>query len=476
MTTLEEPLTDADVGIEPVPHKLRRLGTAEVAVLWADLAVGVLVLAAGAVMVTPAASAGLGMDMRTAALAMVVGSVAGSLLLALVGVAGHDRGVPTMTLLRPVLGRFGSYGASVVNVVQLIGWTAFEFWAMAQFASRISDQLLGVTAFGVWLALVAIGCSALALLGPVRLVQLWLKRAGIWILLAGSGFLTVYLVTHHGLSHLLSGPRRGAPLAVGVDLVVAQPVSWLPLVADYNRFSTGRRENFVGTFAGYAVGNCWFYALGALLVLGAGLTDASPAGIALSVLGLSVGAAVGVLLLASLLAGETHEAFADIYSGAVSTQNVFPRLPRAAAVITIGALGAALAAVVDVGAFEAFLFLLGSVFVPLFAVLLADWVSGGLRGARRPHDPELRPAMILAWVVGFVVYHWLVAAGTMPAWWQRLVTTALPDAGTHTSWGASLPCFAVTFGLATLVGGARRWRDTQTGQALVGPEGSSRHR
>src|ERR1039458_5458708 len=115
MTLLEEPADEASLGIEPVPPSLRRLGAIDISVLWGDLAVGVLVLAAGAFIVAPAKAAGLGMDLRTALIAMVIGSAAGSLLLALVGVAGHDPGVPTMTLLRPVLGRGGSYGASVIR-------------------------------------------------------------------------------------------------------------------------------------------------------------------------------------------------------------------------------------------------------------------------------------------------------------------------------------------------------------------------
>jgi nucleobase:cation symporter-1, NCS1 family len=458
VTLLDEPADESAVGIQPVPQSLRRLRALDIGVLWGDLAVGVLVLAAGALMVAPAKSFGLGMDLRTALVAIAIGSAAGSLLLALVGAAGHDRGVPTMTLLRPVLGRGGSYGASVINVVQLVGWTSFEFWAMAQLASRVSQEVFGFGGFDLWLVLIALGCIASALLGPIRYVQLWLERAGIWIVLASCGFLTIYLLTRHGLGHLLAAPRQGAPLAVGVDLVVAQPVSWLPLVADYNRFATGRRDNFAGTFGGYTLGNMWFYALGALLVLSANLSDASPAGIAVSILGLSAGVVVGVLLLMSLLAGETHEAFADIYSAAVSSQNLFPRTPHRAAVVVVGAAAAAIAAVVTLGSYEAFLFLLGSVFVPLFAVLLADWVAGGLRRGNAEDDLGLRPGMVAAWIAGFGIYHWIVAPGTMPAWWTRWVTDLLPHAGEHSGWGASLPCFATTFAIALTVSTVSRRR------------------
>jgi putative hydroxymethylpyrimidine transporter CytX len=454
------PLDDTTLGIEPVPSALRRLGAFDIGVLWGDLAVGVLVLAAGALMVAPASASGLGMDLRTALIAMVVGSAAGALLLALVGLAGHDRGVPTMVLLRPVLGRRGSYGASVINLVQLVGWTSFEFWAMGHFASRVSEEVFGFSGFDLWVVVAAVSCTVLALLGPIRFVKWWLEKAGLWIVLGCCGFLTAYLLTRHGLGHLLAARRHGAPLAVGIDLVVAQPVSWLPGVADYNRFSTRRRANFVGTFGGYALGNLWFYALGALLVLTAGLSDASPSGIAASVLGLSASAAAGVVLLVSLLGGETHEAFADIYSAAVSAQNVVPRLRQRPAVIAIGGLSAVIAALVTLGSYETFLFLLGSVFVPLFAVLLADWAAGGLRVPPAEMDPSLRPGMVAAWLAGFAVYHWVVAAGTMPAWWSRWVADVLPAAGRHSGWGASLPCFTVTFAVALAVSATSRRQQT----------------
>jgi NCS1 family nucleobase:cation symporter-1 len=474
MTTVEQPpgsrpttdshpaetLDESTLGIAPVPSTLRRLRAIDIGVLWGNLAVGVLVLAAGALMVAPVTSFGLGMDLRTALGAMVVGSVAGSLLLALVGLAGHDRGVPTMVLLRPVLGRRGSYVASFINIVQLVGWTSFEFWAMALFAGRVSQKVFGFHAYGLWLVVVAMACTGLAVLGPVRVIRQWLEKAGSWIVLVSCGFLSAYLLTRHGLGHLLSAHRQGAPFAVGVDLVVAQPVSWLPVVADYNRFSSGRRENFLGTFAGYTVGNFWFYALGALLVLTANLTDASPEGIAVSILGLSAGVFIGVLLLVSLLAGETDEAFADIYSAAVSTQNVFPRIPRQAAIIVIGLVSTIIAALVTLGSYQTFLFLLGSVFVPLFAVLLADWLVGGLRGNSSGEEPSLRPGMVLAWAVGFGVYQWIVPTGTMPAWWTRWVSDVLPGTGQHTAWGASLPCFVATFVIASVVGlASRRRRD-----------------
>ena len=190
------------------------------------------------------------------------------------------------------------------------------------------------------------------------------------------------------------------------------------------------------------MGNVWFYALGALLVLGAGLSDPSPAGIGQSIASLTGG---WVVLLA-LLVGETDEAFADIYSAAVSTQNIRTRIPHRPAVVGVAAAGAGLAVwlglrpTVALGTYESFLFLMGSVFVPLFGVFVADYFLLRRTGVAR------RGAAVGAWVIGFLVYQWCVPTG--PVVWQRAVETVLHDwlGLPYPLWnsvaGASIPSFA----------------------------------
>ena len=146
-------------GIRPVPGSLRRFSGLDLAVLWGDLSIGLLVLVSGALLV-PA----LGLPM--AALAIVIGTAIGCVPLGLVAAAGARDGVPSMVLFRPVLGLRGSYVPSVANLVQLIGWTAFEFWAMGRIANAVSIDLFGIDAPFVWILVVAVVCTALALAGP----------------------------------------------------------------------------------------------------------------------------------------------------------------------------------------------------------------------------------------------------------------------------------------------------------------------
>lgn len=439
-------------GIDPVPPEHRRLGGFDLAVLWGDLSVGLLVLLTGALLV-PA------LGFPEALLAIVVGTAIGCVPLALVGIAGAREGVPGMVLFRPVLGLRGSYIPSVLNILQLAGWTGFELWAMSQVAAAMSVRLFGFSAWGLWLALVAILCTALALGGPILVVRRWLERFGAWVVVAVGAWITIRVLTSAHLTTVWSRPGTGAiTFWLGVDLVIAQPVSWLPLVADYNRFARPGSRSALGTYTGYAIGNVWFYALGALLVLGGGLVEASPAGLAQSIASL----AGGWVVLLTLLVGETDEAFADIYSSAVSAQNVWERISQRRAILVVAAAGVAIAAwlggrpATATGTYESFLFLLGSVFVPLFGVFVADYFV--LRSRRDGPTARFRPGALGAWAAGFLVYQWSVPTG--PSGWQHAMQTVfhgwlgLPFPLAGSALGASIPSFAAAFVVHLAIGTA----------------------
>jgi purine-cytosine permease-like protein len=153
--------------------------------------------------------------------------------------------------------------------------------------------------------------------------------------------------------------------------------------------------------------------------------------------------------LLALTVDESDEAFADIYSTAVSIQNVLPRASQRLLIVIVSALATGGAAVIDLRNYQSFLLLLGSVFVPLFGVLLADWLRAG--GHYRERDifgaRAWRLDQLAAWIVGFALYQWLSPQG--PSWWTGLVGHLHPG---HATWTASLPSFAAAFVLATAAG------------------------
>jgi nucleobase:cation symporter-1, NCS1 family len=415
----------ATVGVEPVPPRYRVLGFLDHFVLWADLGVGLLVLLAGTALVP-------GLGLWQAFAAILVGTAIGSVMLGLAGVVGSDHGIPSMVCLRPSFGQRGSYLPSLMNVVQLVGWGAFEIVVMAQAASRLTGPILGAATYPVWAVTWGVVVVLFALGGPLVVVRQWLEKAGIWLVLLTVSWMAVYAATHADFAALAGRHGDGSlGFAQAIDLVVAMPISWLPLVADFNRFAKDSRSSFGGTVAGFALANVLCYSLGVLLIL------VLPSG---DLIGSILGVAFGGAGLALLLGDETDNAFADVYSSAISIKNVVPGLPTRAVTAAVGGTCLAIALTVDLASFQSFLYLVGSLFTPLFGVLFADYF---LLRRRRYTDEELypaepqagmfrgiRPVALAAWAVGVVVY---LAETTFVGW----LGATLP------SLGASLAVYAI---------------------------------
>jgi nucleobase:cation symporter-1, NCS1 family len=237
-----------------------------------------------------------------------------------------------------------------------------------------------------------------------------------------------------------------------VDLVIALPISWLPLVSDYNRFARRTTGAFWGTFVGFAITNFWFLALGAMALLGAGLNQ-TPKDFAQA-----IALAAGWIALLILLADETHNAWADLYSSAVSLQNAFPRVKQRWLIVGLGLLAYVVAVTLDITEYQNFLYLVGSFFIPLFGILVADyfvvqrrkyavgefyrqpgryWFSGGVNIWG-----------IVAWGIGIAAYH-ITNPTTLGAFlpaWPQIVPAEL------TRLGGSLPSFVIAMVTYSAVG------------------------
>jgi nucleobase:cation symporter-1, NCS1 family len=409
-------------GIEPVPERLRVLGFGDTFLLWLNLGISLLVLVLPAYFDLPLGKARLA------------------------GMIGADARVPSMVLQRAPLGQQGSYLATVLNVLQCFGWAIFELIVIATAAALLSDKLFGFEAKWLWTLAFGALATLLAFLGPIGFVRRYVRKVAIWAVIASILYLTWWIVDGARGKSLWSDEGHHGSFWVAVDIVIAVTVSWAPLVADYTRFSTARRPAFFGVGLGYLLPTLFQFGLGSVLVLSKSIDPNHPELILVAIAG---GGIAAVLALLALTVDETDEAFANVYSAAVSLQNLAPRAPQrlligiSAVVATAGAL------VIDLRNYQAFLFLLGSFFVPLLGVLVAHWLVSGAHytAADVFESPAFRPLEIGAWLVGFGLYQWLAPNG--PTWWIELWSGAHP-APLHFS--ASLPSFAVSFGLALLAG------------------------
>ena len=427
-------------GIEPVPSELRTLGLLDGVLLWANLSVSLLVIVAGALLVLPASQYGLALSLPEALGAIVAAAFVGNLMLGLGGLIGADARVPAMVLLRAPLGRRGSYLPTGLNIIQCLGWSVFELIVIATGASALSEQVLGFGGVAFWKILFGAVATALALLGPVGFVRRYVRRFAVWIVIASLLYLSWWSLHGQHVDRLWHRPG-GHAFWPGFDLVLASIVSWTPLVADYTRFSRTRRDGFWSAGLGYLVPTVPLFALGAVIAMSRQISDA-PA----LLTAIAAGGAASVLALLALTVDESDEAFANVYSGAVSLQNLLPDVPQRLLVTATAGVATTGALLIDLRNYQPFLFLLGSFFVPLFGVLLGDWLLAGRHYGREDvfGAPQLRVELVLAWLTGFCLYQWLYPDG--PGWWTRLVVHAHPHA---LPWGgASLPSFLAAFALA----------------------------
>jgi putative hydroxymethylpyrimidine transporter CytX len=327
------------------------LGGLDYFILWSSLGVGLLVLSAGSFLSEA--------SFLDATLAIIIGSTAGSILLALAGKIGSDHGIPSLITMRPAFGIRGSYLPAILNILQLVGWTTFEIMIMA----RAADMLTGsIVPYYFWAAVFGVLVALLGIAGPLNVVRQWIGKFALWIAYGTSAIIIINLINSADITTLISSHGEGLSFFSALDLVIAMPVSWMPLVADYNRFSKKSKSALWGTFIGFTLTNILFYFGGVLL----GTSDV-----------LAIVAAIQAMffgfLMLLLIVDEADNAFADVYSAAVSTQNIFPKISQKYLIAGFTGLSAILAMMTSIQQYEVFLLLIGAIFVPLFGVVLTDY-------------------------------------------------------------------------------------------------------
>ncbi len=374
-------------GVTPVQEKHRTLNGLDYFILWSSLGVGLLVFSAGSLLAAA--------SFVDAMLAIVVGSAAGSILLALAGKIGSDHGIPSLITMRPAFGIRGSYLPAMLNILQLVGWTTFEIMIMARAAEMLSANALP---YYFWAAIFGALVALLGITGPLNVVKKWIGKFAVWIAYGTSAIIIINLIGSANLAVLVASPGAGMSFFSALDLVIAMPISWLPLVADYNRFAKKSRNALWATFIGFTITNILFYFGGVLL----GTFDVIAIIVAIQAM------FFGFLILL-LIVDEADNAFADVYSAAVSAQNILSKLNQKYLVIGLTAISTLLAMVISIQQYEVFLLLIGAIFVPLFGVVLTDYYIVKKRKYTElmlyPRENKLgigAPAMI-AWGIGALI-------------------------------------------------------------------------
>jgi NCS1 family nucleobase:cation symporter-1 len=415
---------------EPVPQPLSLIDQFG---LWGNLGVSLLGFTGAIFVLQPAGTGTPVLSLAAAATAIVVGTVLGTLPVALTATQGARTGAPAMVLLRGLFGARLSYLPTILNIAQCLGWGVFELVTIATAAHTVAPAL-PKTAY-VLIAGVATGLLTIRPLGAIRV----LRRYATTVVLIVLMYLLVQMA-RQPLPSLSHGTWSGFWAAT--DTVVAVAISWVPLAADYTRHSRTPRRAFIGALAGYSATQVLCYVIGLLALVTVARDDTT------RIYGAFIALPAGSLAFAVLAARELDQSFANVYSTAVSTQNLRPLWDRrilAAAITVVTTAGGLWLNIAD---YENFLTLLGSVFVPMSAVLIVDYFV--IRRGRWDMSQRAgtRWLMLLPWAAGFVMYQ-LINPGYI-GWWVAMWSHV---GFTPQSWmSASIMSFAVA-GVVTLLAG-----------------------
>jgi nucleobase:cation symporter-1, NCS1 family len=387
-------------GIGPVPKTERNLTGWDFSLLWAGAAVSLAEIWAGGLIVPLGLHLGLW--------AILLGHLIGNTPFALGGLIGSRWGIPGMVGIRPSFGIRGSYFAAGLNVIQLVGWTAVMLIICGGAADEISKQY-GFSNPTLWIVISGGITTLWAFAG--HQVWKWLQRVSVVVLLLLCVAMTAFVFQHYGWRMLAEIPRgKDFPFMLGMDLVIAMPVSWLPLVSDYSRFATGSRSSFWGTWGGYFLISSWMYLLGLSATLATKSPD--PSGVVMNLM-LKSGWAIPSLFI--ILFSTVTTTFLDIYSTGISALNISPKLGERRGVLIGGVLGT-ITAVLFPGlvSYEHFLLFIGAMFCPLFGIVLSDYFllrRGVLhvedlykRGGLYWFKKGVNPVALFSWAVGFAIY------------------------------------------------------------------------
>nr|WP_101106284.1 putative hydroxymethylpyrimidine transporter CytX [Neisseria meningitidis] len=370
--------------------------SAAIGLIWFGAAVSIAEISTGTLL------APLGWQRGLAAL--LLGHAVGGALFFAAAYIGALTGRSSMESVRLSFGKRGSVLFSVANMLQLAGWTAVMIYADATVSSALGKVLWDGESF-VWWALANGALIVLWLVFGARKTG-GLKTVSMLLMLLAVLWLSAEVFSTAGST--AAQVSDGMSFGTAVELSAVMPLSWLPLAADYTRHA---RRPFAATLTAtlaYTLTGCWMYALGLAAALFTGETD-----VAKILLGAGLGAA-GIL---AVVLSTVTTTFLDAYSAGASANNISARFAETPVAVGVTLIGTVLAVMLPVTEYENFLLLIGSVFAPMAAVLIADFFV--LK--RREEIEGFDFAGLVLWLAGFILYRFLLSSG-----WESSIGLTAP--------------------------------------------------
>ncbi len=336
---------------------------------------------------TGTAFAPLGMAKGLAAI--LLGHVIGCVLLFLAGLIGARTGRSAMETVKMSFGQKGGLFFAFLNVLQLLGWTAIMIYDGALAAGGIFDAGHWVWCLvigGLIILWVAVGVTDLGAVNKIAMAALFVLT-----------LVLCKVIFFDGSAPLAAPDGALSSLSFGaaVELAVAMPLSWLPLISDYTREAEKPLKATLASAVVYGVVSCWMYVIGMGAALFTGEAD-------IAVIMLRAG--LGIAALVILVLSTVTTTFLDAWSAGVSAQSLHRGLNAKGVAIAVAAVGTAAAILFPMDDITDFLYLIGSVFAPMIAIQIADFFV--LRRNRFDKPADMRN--LIVWLVGFAAYRGLM--------------------------------------------------------------------
>ena len=318
-------------------------------------------------------------------LAILIGHIIGCAMLFLAGLIGGKARRSAMETTKMSFGSRGGLLFSILNIVQLVGWTGIMIYDGALAAN-------GVLGIGNWIWCLLIGALILVwiLVGIENLGKLnTVAMAALFLLTI---VLSVVIFRSGSVSNVSDGSLS---FGAAVELSVAMPLSWLPLISDYTMHAKKPVKATAASAAVYGVVSCWMYLIGMGAAIITGESD---------IAAILVKAGLGIAGLLIIVFSTVTTTFLDAYSAGISAESVSSKIRGkwAAVVVTVvGTIGAILLPLDDI---TDFLYLIGSVFAPMIAVQIADFFL--LKSGDCKKSFQVKNLVI--WFLGFIAYRLLM--------------------------------------------------------------------
>lgn len=342
-------------------------------------------------------------------LAILIGHIIGCLMLFAAGLIGGQVRRSAMETVKMSFGQKGSLLFSLLNILQLIGWTAIMIYDGALAADGLLpvNHILWCGVIGGLIVLwILIGITNLGKVNTVAMSALFLLTVILSVKIFG---------TAEGVGLVDDSMTFGA----AVELSVAMPLSWLPLISDYTREAEKPLAATAVSAVVYGIISCWMYVIGMGAAIFTGEYDIAQ---------VMLKAGLGIIGLLIVVFSTVTTTFLDAYSAGVSSESVFSGISGKWVAVAAAVIGTVGAMVYPMDNITDFLYLIGSVFAPMIAIQIADYFL-----LRRDHSEKaVNLSNLIIWVVGFIAYRWLmnvdiIVGSTLPDMLLTVVLCAAVD-------------------------------------------------